>query len=56
MKAGTSQLLGSLNNFPQIFVTFKNKYLATHNCVKDWAKVAPRQGWEREPPAGLGWG
>jgi len=31
-------------------VTFKNKYLATHYCVKDWDKVAPWQGWGREAP------
>jgi len=26
------------------FGTFKIKNLATSNCVKDWGKVAPRQG------------
>jgi len=29
-------------------VTFKIKNLATHNCVKDWVKVAPQQGWGRK--------
>jgi len=28
----------------QILVTFKIKNLATSDCVKNWGKVAPRQG------------
>jgi len=31
-------------------VAFKNKHLETHNCVKDWGKGAPRQGWGRKAP------
>jgi len=31
-------------------VTFKNKNLATCNCVKGWSKVAPLQGWGRKAP------
>jgi len=31
--------------------TFKIKNLATHNCAKDWGKVAPAGlGWESSPP------
>jgi len=32
----------------QILVPFKNKHLATHNCVKYWGKVPPHG------PVGLG--
>ncbi len=39
--------------FPKILVNFKIKNLTTCNCVKDWGKVSPRQGWGREAPAGL---
>jgi len=31
-------------------LTFKIKHLVTQNCVKDWGKVAPRQGWGRKAP------
>jgi len=24
--------------------------MTPHNCVEDWGKVAPRQGWGREVP------
>jgi hypothetical protein len=36
--------------FPQILVTFKIKNLTISNCVKDWGKVSPRQGWCKEAP------
>jgi len=32
-------------------VTLKIKHLATHKCVKDWGKMAPRQGWGRRAPS-----
>jgi hypothetical protein len=36
--------------FTQILVISKIKNLATHTNVKDWGKVAPRQGWGRKAP------
>jgi len=37
-----------------MLVTFKIKNLATHNCVKDWGKVASGRAGAGKPLARLG--